>query len=40
MDRAVALLAVAVSLDIYLFDGRFTQTAEHVIVHLWRGLGL
>jgi len=40
MDRVVAMLAVAVSLDIYLCDGRYTHSAEQVLVSILRAFGM
>jgi len=39
MDRLVAALAVAVSLDVYLFDGRYTHSAEQLAVSIFRAFG-
>ncbi len=39
MDRLVAVLAVAVSLDIYLYDGRYSHAAEHLCVSIFHAFG-
>jgi hypothetical protein len=39
MDRLVAVLAVAVSFDIYLFDGRYSHATEHLFVSIFHACG-
>jgi hypothetical protein len=39
MNRIVAALAVAVSVDILMFDGRFSGAAEHLLLAILRGFG-
>ena len=36
MFRALATLAVAVSVDLYLFDGRYSHAAEQIVIAVLR----
>ncbi len=40
MLRIVAALAVAVSIDVYMFDGRYSAAAEHLVFAILRGFRL
>jgi hypothetical protein len=40
MLRIVGLLAVAVSIDVFMFDGRYSASAEHVAFAILRGFGV
>jgi hypothetical protein len=38
MLRILATLAFAVSIDLYLFDGKYTHAAEQVILSIYQNL--
>ena len=40
MLRVMALLAVAVSIDVFMFDGRYSASVEHLAFAILRGFGV
>jgi len=40
MNRIVAMLAVAVSIDIFAFDGRYSGALEHMVLAILHGFRL
>jgi len=40
MHRILAALAIAVSVDILMFNGRYSGTAEHLVLAILRSFGV